>query len=576
MTAAAAVNLRRITAILALIFLPNAAEGGKPKPSFAERLEAQSIVFADQPMKPLTTDQLVGYEIVRDLELERIAHSTLDKLMRAHPSRVPEQLPFFLIKGASYNCSTLPTGGAILCTDRAIRLATEAGARGENQLAFLLAHELAHVTIASHRQRFEKSQTLKSTWSQMGSVAAVASLMALSHYTKTGNTVTMTTTATANSVFWVALQGGVNMGEIADGLVAPSWAKADEDEADAFALILMQRAAYDPVQAGQFLATLDRELRQLKMHDTLFGAMMREGASGAATQAMLGKGNVWTIVGGTVTGMLSGWAKDGATAHYHRAPLKRGVICATQVGLMTPKPTEGSTSALFAVGEDAPALQVAVAAPAKPERRGAVRGKRPPTPPAAPPLSEWEAYLARDSILDELAIADRVRELIAANKPAAAAALCPRQPPRTAQLALACGIAFSGAGDTTRALPMLDHALTEANPAADTYRRVAQAQANLKHTDLALQTIAKGEQRYPRGELYPDEILIRGGSGDLAGAQKTAETCGKQAEKPYPDLCAKTLASVKSAAAQPEKSARSAISGSDWIGNVSSVSANGA
>jgi predicted Zn-dependent protease len=553
------------------LILPWAAASAPPKPraekpkkdknlSFEERLQAGKVEFAAEPMTPLTVAQLTEFDIIRDPLMERAAYDILGRLVAAHPggpAGKPARLPFFVVDGDDINCSTLPTGGAILCTRAVFDQLIAAGVAGKDQLAFLLAHELAHVTIAGHRERFGKSDKLKKDIATAGVVAALVGLAVFSDYKKSGDRITMQATRSATNVFWITLGTGLNMGEFANGLAAPSWAKRDEEDADAFAMILLRDAGFEINAGNQFLNSADRTLRANKMRSTKFGQMFKQAGQGALLQGLLSKGDTVSIIIGAVGGALSGWAQEGALAHYHRTPDKRAAACAQFVkahAAAREAATPGDEAAeLFASYDrlSSPAAAVAAAAAAAAAATAAPRGRRRASRVLATPVisDSWDLFLRSPGPIAQLIISNRIRELLADDHVEEALALCPDRF-TVSQLMLACGIAYAGVGEAGKALPLLTQAMSDPEAPPETFRWVAHAQASLGLHQIALQTTARGIVRYPAGNLYPDEIMIRAAIGDMTGAQTTATTCQKNAAKEFQDACARGWAALQSSPAE--------------------------
>jgi hypothetical protein len=496
-------------------------------------------------LTPLTYEQLAEFEIIRDPLMERAANDILARLIAAHKGPKPAQLPFFVVEGDDINCATLHTGGAILCTRALFDQLVAAGMNGKDQLAFLLAHELAHMTIAKHRDRFGKSNKLKKQVATVGLIGALVGLAVFSEYKKAGNQITMQATQGATNVFWVTLGTGLNMSEFANGVAGPDWAKKDEEEADAYAMILLRDAGFDIGGAQQFLATTDRVLRANKMRSTRFGQMFKQAGQGALIQGLLSKGDTLSISIGAVGGALSGWAQEGALAHYHRTPDKRAATCAEFVRAhMDAREAESAvneTEDLFTSFERAATEEPAAAATPRGGRRGKAR-----TPPPPPPVltDSWAMFLASPGPIAQVYLAERVSELVGDDRPEDAAALCWGNA-TISRLALYCGIAFAGAGNPQSALPLLARAMADPHAPPETYRYAAQAQASLGMVQIALRTTEQGIVRYPAGELYPDDMMIRAASGDMAGAQATAVTCQAKATKPFQEACARGWASIQ-------------------------------
>ncbi|MFA6112665.1 MAG: M48 family metalloprotease [Sphingomonas sp.] len=553
-----------------------ATEALAKKKTFAERLAAKEIVFAGPDTPPPATPATAGsktpartphdlYEniqVVSDPALQNAAVEIFRKLIAAHnrisPGAPPQLETFFLIAGDNINCTAMPEIKAVACTAHALQVLRLAEEEGRDQLAFLLAHELAHITIASHRDRFGKTDKLKKEIIQVGTIGAMTGLLVLSQYKKQGNSLQIVPTATSTLLFWNMLCSGADLSEAIGGLAAPGWGRDDEDEADSYALILMKEAKFKVSAASQLLQTYDAELRRLKQRTTKMGAILKGGATGAARNALLTDGDKWSTIMGGVTGIFAGATNEASTAHYHRSPDRRAEDCKEQAALLEPKLAAADEAALLAMADAATAppaakpIEVAAVPPppvkvAGGKKRTAKKpaAKTPPVPVEVVKKDGWTLFLEHgQGVLDELALNDEVRDHIAANDAEGAAALCPTKP-KTGQLALSCGIAYAGLNNAAKAVPLLQQAVDDPYATAETYRRAAQARAALKQIKIALQILSVGHTKFPTGELYPDEIAILATSGDMPAAEKSAATCKEKAEKPYQDACARTLAAAK-------------------------------
>ncbi|AQR73552.1 M48 family metalloprotease [Sphingomonas sp. LM7] len=512
--------------------------------SFEQKLDAGEVEFASDPLKPLTPEQLVEFDIIRDPLMETAAIDILRELIAKMPN-IPSALSFYVIDGDDINCSTLATGAAILCTRGVFDQLVAAGDRGRDQLAFLLAHELAHVTIADHRKRFGKSDKLKKDLLTLGVGASLIGLAVFSDWKKKGNSWEMEANNKSRNVFFVALGTGLNLSEFANGLVAPSWAKEDEEEADAFALILMHKAGFDIHQGPQFLDSVDRILRKNNMRTTAMGAILKGAGTHGLFQGLVSEGDTASVLIGAIGGAFSGWAQEGTKAHYHRRPDKRAEVAAEYV-----KARDQALRLASATNEsdllfNPPAPPVAVAAaPTPAPKRGRGRAPKVLAAVAATPLNSWQRFLASPGPVAQAILANHVRDLIADGQGEQAAGLCPIRP-TLQRLALACGMAYAVAGYTDDAEPLLAQGLQDPEATSETYRRVAHTQASMGRIEAALFTTSAGLQRFPEGALYPDDMMIRAVSGDMPGAQKTAQTCQVKAIQEFKNACRNGWASLQ-------------------------------
>lgn len=535
-----------------------ATAGTKPeKPGFAERLAAGQIVFAPVPVEPLSIYEAnENYDIARIVEAEGVANEILDRLIAASPVPATRRPTFFVTAGIEFNCSAMKSGGAISCSHHALQMLIDAGPRGRDQFAFLLAHELAHAIILDHRTRFDRSDAVKGGWAKAGTMAGILAMVALNKYTTSGNTTTVHPTMAANNMFFGLISAGADAGETVNGIVAPSWSKQNEAEADSFAILMMQRAGYNPREAAQLLGTVDKEQRGIAKARP--NDLLTKAGTNLATQAILSHGNPISMGIGMGTGLITSLVTKDGGGHYHDDTSKRAAACAQQASALRAgmaKPDEAET--LFAQAEAAEAAEAAaaaaptpappVAAPAAPPaRRGRKRAARSPAPaPQIVPKDSWQVMTERAApALRELTMAAMVNYRRVTKDVPGALSLCPSAQPRTRQLMLSCGTAQVAAGNGAVAAALLRRAAADPTADAETFRRVSLAQADLGIGPEALATIDAGQRRYPDGQLYPTEIALRAGLGDLAGAKAAAQRCGALPDKPLQENCRKTLAAI--------------------------------
>ncbi len=531
----------------------SAAAAKESQKTFAQRLDAGEIVFAQTPMMPLDAAQLADLHPISDPPLSHFAETVLTRLIAVLPGPKPVGLPFVLMNGAGFNCTTIRSGGAIGCTAPVIEL-LGSSPLGQDEMAFLLAHELAHATIAAHRQRFERSEKLKAGWTRFGMEAAMISLMALSKYSKTGDTVNVTATPTASLVFVSTMMRGADVGEFVNSMEAPAWTRSDEDDADAFAVILMSRAGFNPTAAAQLLGALQRALDAAKDNSSTARDMAKNGAANAAMQALLTKGNVLSVVSGAAAGVVSAWSRDHAESHYHHNLPERMNACADEARLVMKPATASSRLALASKSGETGSLAGAPVADAPAAAATASQRQHSPVATSSGVSTAWAAFQrsGRQTPAD-IVTSMTVRKKIAANDFKGAAGLCPLGASRTQQLSLACGMAFAGLQDARRANPLLHAAITAPNVAVTDYQQVAQAQASLGQIPLALQTIGQGETKYPEGALFPTEILVRGGAGDMNGAIKANDRCQQASDKNFHNICRQTLVSLQTKQTTPKE-----------------------
>jgi predicted Zn-dependent protease len=534
------------------------AEKSKDKP-FVQRLQDHEIQFTDQSLSSVPVDRAMKDKLLADDPwLNAAVGQVLTRLLTAHVKRGAPAIqmpPFFVVDGGSdFECSVPPNGSSITCTRYAVETLYKEGMGGEAQLAFLIGHELAHVTLADHRKRFTRSEKLKSSWTTIGLVGALGAVAAISNYKMINGQLTVHSPADAGLYFWNAALSGMEVGDLADALIGPTWGMNDEDEADAYAVILMHDAGYDTSQAAVLLDIIHQNLLRRHQGGSVAGSVLKGAATNAAVRAVLTNGDKLSVITGSITGGLKGLSA--ATAHYHRAADKRADNCRKLAADLEGDAAHDERLAMMKMmkeGAGAPtdlrqaSLTVEQPAPS-PSPSKLRRGSKSRSPDVraakatAAPKTPWQLFLERDRLYPEMTLGDTVRVKIRGKDIAGATALCDTAPtPHTVYLGLACAMAYVGAKDNVRANRLLKNAAGQPDASADDLRLIAQLQGSLNDYDGAKRTLDMGLKRFPDGVLYPDKMMVSAATGDVEGVKATALECRKQASKEYQDSCNKAL-----------------------------------
>jgi predicted Zn-dependent protease len=542
------------TAWLLIAGSASAADKG-PDLGFLQRLQANEVEFTAQPLAsaatPLYSADLP--EVVDDPAMQAEAEYLIARLLNAHPGPKPAHITFLIAASDDFNCSTQLTG-EIVCTYAVLdRLLNDTGGPlGEQELAFLLAHELGHRLIAGHGARFAKSDKVKDQFRQTGEMVAIALDIALSK--RVGNTVESTPAGT--SALFNGYFGGIYAGDAASGLASMAWSQKEEDEADQYAVFLMQRAGYDVSIATQLFAALDNMVKtnQLK-HKGSAEVIADRALAAAAMQALVKNTNVIDLVGGAFLGGLSAMDQIAAD-HYHRDFGDRAKRCASMVAQLDPDTADQRSLAFAEFREDTgatPPSQVASAAllstPSSLPRTGRGRvtrvAKKSVAPAAPPPPSRLElAQVEGAATFPEIATSRQVLQTLATKGDKEALKLCPSRP-RTDQLAVSCGVALASDNQKAAANALFDRALADKAASPRMFRIVALTRAQLKDEPGALHALDLGDARYPGGEFEPDRIAILLQAGDKDGAKAAADRCQKEGSTATKSACMRVMLTAK-------------------------------
>jgi len=375
----------------------------------------------------------------------------------------------------------------------------KAGSRGEDQLAFLLAHEIAHLTITSHQPKL--SQVLR--------LAVVPSADRLTAKPKKKSAAADALATAASS-------------RILSAFAAPDWTRAQEDQADGLALVLMNRAGYDPYAAAQFLGTFDQAIKAAKARAEVnrLTDFVDAGLGAAAAFIFADKKSKMDakLVLLFSAFLLAEVAKELVKSHYHRSPAERAERCAQEAADLVGKGDDIEEQRLFARLEiDFPDIRN----PAIPEA----------------PTSLWDSFLVSGTqpMLD-LAVSEDIDLGLMLKVDLDPRNICPASI-TSFQLALSCGQLYAQHGDRTKAVLLSDQALNDPLATADTYRRAAQIHGSFGDDAGAIAILQRGGARFSDGRLLPDQVLIFHRTGDVEGTRAAFDTCFKSSSVEVQAVC---------------------------------------
>lgn len=447
----------------------------------------QLVDYPDPPSAP----------VVRNPELEAVADDILHRLVQALPPENAVVPRFRLVDDGGYNCSVDYGSIAVYCSYQVVAVLSRAGVRGRDQLAFLLAHELAHTSLARHRTELKRANGA----TELIDVATpflVSKL--LSGKANCGGADNEARNALNEIIATMSEQ-----------LILPRWIRGLEDEADSFGLLLMQKAGYNPSEAPQVLSSLGEDMARARragrdgrvVGSSLLGMIIASCRSDKLDIRGLGIG--------LLAGFAMGHLLETPFASEHRSALKRAKRLSTLIESAFGDMAADEGSALFAELEAQPAPLLT--SPVLVAGSGANSANR------------WDMALSDlTGQFEQLVRSKTISELLVRGKAVDAVKLCPPEP-GLARLAIKCGLAYADLekGDVARRLFALGLGDENANYAA--YRRIADGHVRLGEVDLALDILSQGEARFGPGPFVVREVEIRMLGGDREGAKRTVERC---------------------------------------------------
>lgn len=201
-----------------------------------------------------------GYGLVPSKEAEDYLNRVLAKILAVAPE---ESIPAksYVVASMGFNAVATPDGGIY------VDLGILQNIESEDELAFLLSHELGHIIFQHHGSDWF-------TRTQYNGLARGMELRGIADKASTtGARVGVgTQLAPVKSDLDQALAYAEVGYAVSEMAIAPSWQREQEEVADAFGLDLMIEAGYNPVGATTFLERMDAfEQAQKKKQRELAG-----------------------------------------------------------------------------------------------------------------------------------------------------------------------------------------------------------------------------------------------------------------------------------------------------------------
>ncbi len=241
-----------------------------------------------QPHAESTLDMFGGWGLMQARGLEKELRRIAGKLLVVYPHEKPD-VAIFATSKREFNAYATPYNDIFVSLGLLERVETE------DEMAFILGHELAHLALG-HFQRGDffalegKAMTMAAGASTVAMVFANSDLKEVSggkRELRVTNTAEVKTNVAYAALAYLAVQ------ELSMSVLSPMWQRHQEDEADLLAIDLMARAGYEPRQAMETLEQLEaieadkqeRKAAALKevrstYDDLLLAAGLKEGMDG--------------------------------------------------------------------------------------------------------------------------------------------------------------------------------------------------------------------------------------------------------------------------------------------------------
>jgi hypothetical protein len=234
--------------------------GGEAKPEI-DRLDGDENFAGIAANRPLSLRLLYGYGtgIVSYPGFTDYANQVLARLVAAAPVK---NLPVhaYVVASGNFNAASMPCGAI------AVDWGLLRGLQNEDELAFVLAHEMGHVVFRHHEADY---------------------FVDAQHYAVTSASITDALADKAGAAYGFKLDSSGDLGraiqigriveKVSEGVLLPAWTRKQEDVADRFGIDLMIRAGYNPAAALSFFNTLAAwEKQQEKSGDDKLGAAVAQ------------------------------------------------------------------------------------------------------------------------------------------------------------------------------------------------------------------------------------------------------------------------------------------------------------
>ncbi len=195
---------------------------------------------------------------------------------------------------------------------------------GESEMAFVLAHELAHILLGHYKLQEAEAKTQKdlNTFFKVGYVAIS---LANAKYHRVGQTTYVTSTPEASKNLTRLLVGAHIVNELNIAVLAPKWQREQERQADIMAVDLINGVnsqkgqVWDPQAATNFFDKI-RDYEKAQQKEDNFGAqiamLMAQGLISGANNGQSGKSLISGLATTVAYQAYMHW-REGNVQHLH-------------------------------------------------------------------------------------------------------------------------------------------------------------------------------------------------------------------------------------------------------------------
>lgn len=526
--------------VQAQLRIPGLGRPERPERSVLEEVRAGMYASrCDAPVENVTDEQVEAYDLVDQL-------STAPRAVRYNANLVPAQGMYAVLNQILGNLVAVqapPAGitasvvvddtgevdarqvgaGQIIITRGLIEAVQARGADVPREqitydLAFVLAHEYAHVLLCHYNRSVQVSRN-RSTLRNLSSIGLIAVSLANSNVTRTGTNINVNTDQQAAGEDYFKVMAGLTLlRTVNSSIVNPSWGRQQERDADWLAVELMMTAGYDPNNVGDLLGVLhQRDERFAQERQQLMAAVPQQ-ALGAFMLSLNDGGNQTNtrnaLLGiGLNTGiqMFDRW-RTSRLRHFHDEPDKRTTTLTSMIQ--------------FRLGNGSPADVASFAQFAE--------GATPAPNPAAQQLGDRFLTTANT----ELTATQQVR---AANTAFAqndvdAACAAATQARTTAPTApgplMASGLCEVRRNNIPAAARHYDAALRSPLATPDNFQDVAYVWRGANQRPRAEAALTAGARRFGARDFYEARMQMAAYYQELPGVQAVAAECAAATEPP--------------------------------------------
>ena len=210
-----------------------------PLPDIGSSVNKHLSVNKEQLIGDVLVRQLKGQApLLQDILVTDYLKTVGFKIVSQNPDAMNRKFDFFLINAPSINAFAMPGGYIAVHSQLILKADTE------DELAGVLAHEIAHVTQRHLARRFERSNQL----SIPTMIGVFASLIAATQSSGNGGNVAM---------------GGLSAVLAGQQQILINYTRANEAEADRVGIQSLANAGYNPDGMSGFFEKMLREYRNL-------------------------------------------------------------------------------------------------------------------------------------------------------------------------------------------------------------------------------------------------------------------------------------------------------------------------